>query len=163
MPFTRQQALDALSSWHPAPVFLEAYATRRLPEDLDLYVGPPEELFLAPETQAPYTRGRIVPILDDGSFGVVTFHDPEARALVQIGVEQPGKTRATFRTWQQYLASLMLRIGESVDDDDQIRRISDLVLFRHADELFELWRGSRGLSHAEYEQAGQAIVSGIRT
>ena len=52
-------------------------------------------------------------------------------------------------------------IGESVDDDDRIRRISGLVSFRYADQLFELWQASGGLSYAERDQACRAFVSGI--
>jgi hypothetical protein len=40
----------------------------RLPENLDVYFGAPEEFFLAPDTLPPYTRGRLVPVLDDGNF-----------------------------------------------------------------------------------------------
>ena len=52
MAFTREQAYDALASLDPASVFLEWYRVKRLHEDLDLYLGPPEEFFIAPDTQA---------------------------------------------------------------------------------------------------------------
>src|SRR5262245_11649442 len=104
MAFTRDQAYAALASLKPAPIFLESYRSRPLPENLDIYFGPPEEFFIAPETQDPCTGGRLVPILDDGNFGLVTFLDPDTKALVQIDVESPGEVRASFRHWQQYLA-----------------------------------------------------------
>src|SRR5262245_32575415 len=104
MAFTRKQASAAPASFNPAPVFLDSYRVNPLPENLDIYFGPPEEFFIAPDTQELYTHNRLVPILDDGNFGLVTFLDPDTRNLVQIDVESPAETRAVFRHWQQYLA-----------------------------------------------------------
>jgi hypothetical protein len=139
MAFTRDQSYRALSSLHPASVFLESYRTRPLPENLDIYFGPPEEFFIAPDTQEAYTRGRLIPILDDGNFGLVLFLDPDAGVLLQIDVESPDEVRATFRYWQQYLADLMVRVGEAEGSDDRIRRIADLVGFAHTGKLFEFF------------------------
>lgn len=73
MAFTRDEAYEALASLNPAPIFLESYRVRSLPENLDIYFGPPEEFFIASDTQDRYTGGRLVPILDDGNFRLVTF------------------------------------------------------------------------------------------
>lgn len=56
MAFTREQALGALASLKPAAVFLDSYTGKPLPENLDIYFGPPEEFFIAPDTQERYTR-----------------------------------------------------------------------------------------------------------
>jgi hypothetical protein len=136
MPFTREQACAALASLDPAAVFLDSYRVRSLTENLDIDFGPPEEFFIAPDTQALYTRGRFIPILDDGNSGIVTFLDPDTRTLIQIDVESPNEQRAHFNHWQQYLAELMVRVGESVDSDDRVRRVADLVGFDHTQELF---------------------------
>ena len=146
MACTREQAYAALASLNPAPVFLESYRSRSLPENLEIYFGPPEEFFIAPDTQALYTRNRLVPILDDGNFGLVTFLDPTTRELLQMDVESPHEPQATFRHWQQYLADLMVRVGESVDEDEHVRRIAGLVGFAHTDELFEYFARSEALS-----------------
>lgn len=129
MAFTREQAYAALASLNPAPVFLESYRVKPLPENLDIYFGPPEEFFIAPDTQELYTRNRLIPILDDGNFGQVTFLDPDTRELVQMYVESPEESRTVFRHWQDYLADLMARLGETVDDDDRFRRMAELVGF----------------------------------
>jgi hypothetical protein len=146
MAFSREQAYAALASLNPVPVFLDTYRLRPLPEDLDIYVGPPEEFFIAPETQEPYTRNRLVPILDDGNFGVVTFLDPASRNLVRIDVESPHDPYEPFQHWQQYLAHLMLRVGESIDSDDQVRRIAELIGFSHANKLFEYYERAQSMS-----------------
>jgi|SRR5579883_2771888 len=130
----RDRAFAALASLHPAPVFLDAYRLQQLPENLDIYVGCPEEFFLAPESLAAYDEGRLVPLLDDGNFGKVTFLDT-AGGLVQKLIEQPNEPVARFTNWQQYLARLMIDVAESTDDDERVRRIADLVGFRHFDEL----------------------------
>ena len=161
MPFTRAQALNALRTWNPAPVFLDAYAAKHLPENLDIYFGPPEEFFLAPDTQARYTRNRLIPVLDDGNFGLVIFHDPDKRILIELDIETSDEIRHTYYNWQQYLAGLMLRIGESVDYDDHVRRMAGLVAFKHTDELFELWRFIGNLPHADYERSCEAFVAGL--
>jgi hypothetical protein len=144
--FPREQAFDALASLKPAAVFLDSYRVKQLPEGLDIYFGPPEEFFIAPDTQEVYTRNRLVPILDDGNFGLVTFLDPDTRGLVQIDVESPNESQAIFQHWQQYLAALMIRIGESVDVDERVRRMANLVGFAHTEELFAYFSRTQGLN-----------------
>jgi hypothetical protein len=150
--FTREQPYAALASLNPAPVFLDSYRVRPLPKNLDIYFGPPEEFFIAPDTQELYTHNRLVPILDDGNFGLVTFLDPSTRELVQMDVESPDELRAIFRHWQQYLADLMVQVGESVDDDC-VRYIAELVGFTHTDELFEYFARTQALSGGKWWEA----------
>ncbi len=160
MAFTREEAYVVLCSLKPAPVFLQSYREKRLPEDLEIYFGPPEEFFLAPETQEMYTQNRLVPILDDGNFGTVTFLDPDTRELVQVIVEAPDEPPVVFRHWQQYLGDLMIRVGESEDDDDRVRRIAELVGFRHTDALFDHFARTESLTgDAQWEARRQFPLS----
>jgi hypothetical protein len=160
--FTREQAYDALVSLKPAQVFLDSYRVKPLPENLDIYFGPPEEFFIAPDTQELYTRNRLVPILDDGNFGLVTFLDADAGDLVQMDVEAPDESRATFRHWQQYLADLMLRIGESVEEDERVRRIAKLIGFAHTAELFAYFARTQALSGDAWWEARRRFPLEIR-
>jgi hypothetical protein len=153
MPVTRDQAYKALSSLNPARVFLDSYRVSPLPENLDIYFRPPDEFFDAPDQQELCTRGRLIPILDDGSFELITFLDPESKALVQIDIDTPGEVRATFSHWQQYLADLMMRIGESVDDDDRVRRKAELVGFAHTAKLFGYFDRARDFEGQAAEEA----------
>lgn len=130
MPFTREDAYRTLAALNPAPVFLQAYHTESLPEDLDLYFRPPEEFFLAPDSQARYTEGHWVPILDDGSFSTVTFCDPTTLTLRQMYVEVPGEVQATFPNWEAFLDDLMNWVLESEEDDERLRRIAELIEYR---------------------------------
>jgi hypothetical protein len=134
MAFTRADAYRTLAALRPARVFLQAYHTDRLPEMLELYFRPPEEFFLAPDSQARYTEGRWIPILDDGSFGLITFCDPETLALRQMHVESPGEVQVSFPNWNAYLADLMERVMESDDDPGRLRRIAELIGLRLPDE-----------------------------
>lgn len=146
MAFTRVQAYDALASLKPAQVFLDSYSVKPLPENLDIYFGPPEEFFIAPDTQELYTRNLLLPILDDGNFGLVTFLDPGTGNLVQLDVESPDDCRSTFQHWQQFLADLMIRIGESVDDDEKVCRMGRLIGFAHTDELYAYFSRAQALN-----------------
>ncbi len=145
----RDQARHSLELLNASPVFLQAYEGRRLPEDLDIYFGCPEEFFLAPETLPAYTEGRLIPILDDGNFGLITFYDPTSGCLVQKAIESPHEVRARFANWQQYLADLMIRIAESIDDDDRLRRMAHLIDFRQFDELLAFFDACRDHPPAE--------------
>ena len=145
MPFTREQAFAALTSLNPARVFLDSYRVKSLPEDLDIHFGPPEEFFISPSTQELYTRKRLIPILDDGNFGVVTFLEPDTRTLVQIDVESPNESRMVFRHWQQYLADLMIRICDSVDDDRRVELIAKLIGFEYTNEVFDYFARTASL------------------
>jgi hypothetical protein len=85
MPFTREQAFAGLASLNPAPVFLDSYRNRHLVENVEIYFGPPEEFFIAPETQALYTRDRLVPILDDENFSNSRQASPRRRDVGDLG------------------------------------------------------------------------------
>jgi hypothetical protein len=161
MPFTREQAYQTLAALKPAAVFLQSYGDQRLPENLDIYFGPPGEFFIAPETQEPYAKGRLVPILDDGNFGEVLFYDPDSRSLLQIDVEAPDEVRSVFTSWQQYLADLLIRIGESGVDDESLRRIANLVQFHPVEELFAFYERAQDLADEQYEAAKRQFLSGL--
>jgi hypothetical protein len=153
MACTRDQAYQALASLDPTPIFLESYRVRKLPENLEIHFGPPEEFFIAPDSQEIYTRARLIPILDDGNFGEVLFLDPVAGVLLIIDVESPHEIRTTFRHWQQYLAHLMIQVAESEESDSRIRRIADLVGFAHTRELFEYFDRMQNLSDDAWWEA----------
>ena len=89
-----------------------------------------------------------MPLLDDGNFGLVLFAGPKPGELVRISIEGPDEGRVWFRHWQQYLADLMIRIAEAIDDDKRIHRIADHVGFQHAAELFDYFRRVEGLTSA---------------
>lgn len=145
----RDEARHALGLLNPSPVFLQIYEGRRLPESLDIYFGCPEEFFLAPDTLPAYTEGRLIPILDDGNFDLITFYDPTSGGLVQKDIESPHEVRARFASWQQYLADLMIRIAESIDDDERLRRVARLIDFQHFDELLAFLDACRDHPPAE--------------
>ena len=159
---TRDEALAALLSLDPTPVFAESYRNKRLPESLEIYFGPPEEFFLAGDTQSPYTDGRLIPILDDGNFGIVTFLDPESRTLVQKAAESPFDEYARFHNWQQYLGALVINIAESIDDDEQLRVMSDLVGYRYFDETLNLLDGLENAPHEGYHRAKASFLTSLR-
>lgn len=135
---TREQALKTLKSLKPAPVFIQCYQKDDLPYDLDIYFSVPEEFFmLTADEQEVYTNGRLIPLLDDGNFDVVLYYDPEENGFVQMDVDE-GKVDARFANWQQYVASLLIRIAESIDDDADLKAISKTVGFKYFRELTSL-------------------------
>jgi hypothetical protein len=161
MTFTREQAYQALASLNPALIFLHSYQIKRLPDDLDLFFGPPEEFFTSPDSQELYTEGRLIPLLDDGQFLRVLLLDSDTRHLVQVSIESPEEIRTIFTSWSQYLADLMIRLGESIDDDEKLRRIAALVQFPHFDALVTFLDEVAPLSYADYESAKKQFVKTI--
>jgi hypothetical protein len=159
---TREQAQAALAALNPAPIFLDAYRSQRLPLNLDIYFGPPEEFFLAPDTGAAYTGGRLIPILDDGNFGIITFYDPDSGALVQKDIESPHDILATFENWQQYLADLMIRIVETIEDDEEVGVIADLIGFRHYTELMEFLEEQPEEPFDQYHERKREFIERLR-
>jgi hypothetical protein len=157
----RERAQAALASFHPAPIFLEAYRSQRLPLNLDIYFGPPEEFFLFPDTEAAYTGGRLIPILDDGNFGIVTFYDPDSGDLLQKDVESPREVRARLATWQQYLADLMIRIAETIEDDDEVRDIAELIGFRYYLELMAFLEERPEEPFEEYHERRRVFIGSL--
>ncbi len=165
--FTREEALAILTRWEPAEAFLDAYSRStadsilHLPEHLEIYVGVPEEFFIAPETQADYVESGCAPILDNGNFDVVTFSDPDARFMMQMSPEHPGEIWARFECWQQYLAHVVLRVLETEDDDQQVRRIADLVRFRHLESLLAHRDAGPRLSGPDFELAETRFIANL--
>jgi hypothetical protein len=161
MTFTRDQAYQALVSLKPASIFLDSYRIKRLPEDLDIFLGPPEEFFIAPDSQELYTEGRLIPLLDDGQFMRVLLLDPDTQNLIQVSIESPEEVRTIFTSWPQFLADLMIRLGESIDDDEKLRRIAACVQFPHFDALVTFLDEVAPLSYADYESAKKQFIAGI--
>ncbi|MDN3578640.1 hypothetical protein QWZ03_17875 [Chitinimonas viridis] len=162
MPYTREQAYLALATLNPAPVFLDAYRTRALPRNLDIYIGVPEEFFIAPDAQEAYTANVLIPILDDGNFGLVTFLNPESGELVQMYVEDDsGEPHAIHRGWQQYLACLLVRISESEDNDEALREIAGLVGFSEIDAFTAFMTQSGAMTGKAYELARERFIRSV--
>jgi hypothetical protein len=134
---TREESLAALESLGVANVFADSYRSKKLPHNLDIHFGPPEEFFLAPDTHDVYTNGRLIPLLDDGNFGIVTFLDPDTSNFVQVDVEEPEDSRTVLTSWQQYLADVFIGIAESGADDDELAVIAKLIGFQHMDRTLE--------------------------
>ncbi len=134
MKVTREQAKDCLKSIEVAPIFEQSYESKRLPKELDIFFGPPEEFFLAPDTQRSYSNAVLIPILDDGNFDRVLFYDPQTNSFVEKSIEEPDYA-CPLASWQQYLASLMIRIIEGIDaEDSELAEIADLIAFKHLDK-----------------------------
>ena len=139
---TRDESLAALESLGVANVFADSYRSKKLPHNLDIHFGPPEEFFLAPDTQDVYTDGRLIPLLDDGNFGIVTFLDPDANNFVQMDVEIPEDSRTVLTSWQQYLADVFISIAESDTDDDELAVIAQLIGFQHMNRTLQFMDSS---------------------
>lgn len=141
---TRDESLATIESLGVAPVFANSYRSKDLPFHLEIYFGPPEEFFLGPETQDIYTEGRLIPLLDDGNFGIVTFYDPTAHTFVQIDIEEPDGERTILRSWQQYLADLFIRIADSgVEDAAGLAQISNMIGFMHLERTLEFMESAK--------------------
>jgi len=159
---TRDEALAALLSLDPAPVFGESYRQKQLPENLDIHFGPPEEFFLASDTQSPYTDGGLIPILDDGNFGIVTFLEPKTRTIVQKDVESAFEEYPRFQNWQQYLGSLVINMAESIDDDERLERMADLVGFKYLEETLSLLDSLGNAPWEETQRAKAGFLAGLQ-
>lgn len=159
---TREQARQTIELLGVAPIFSECYTTKRLPHNLDIFFSPPEEFFLAADSQERYAKGKLIPLLDDGNFGIVTFYDPDRRVFVQKDVESPEETAAEFTNWQQYLADLMMRIGEAIDDDDELREIAALLQFKHFDvTLAFLDSEEDGISYEAFSERRRKFIASL--
>ncbi len=163
MATTREEALATLKALAAPAVILQSYTRKKLPEDLSVHLGPPGEFFLNPDTQEPYTEGRLIPLLDDGNFGLVLLWDPEARLFVQKDIEEPERVVRTFENWQQYLAWVLFEMLESTEDEEAIRRAAKLLEFRHTDGLLELWERSAQMSYEEQDEARDRFIDGLRS
>src|SRR5260221_7782553 len=157
MPVTRQQAMDTLKALNVAEIFLQSYSNNRLPKDLDLFFSPPEEFFLAPDTQQLYTEGRLIPLLDDGSFALVLFYDPEGKCFVRKYLEHPHQ-QTCYANWQQYLADLIITIAESIDNDCQLEEIAALLEFRYLPETLVFLDALSSPADLSYESKKAAFI-----
>ncbi len=140
---TREEALAALKSLQVADVFLQACQEKSLPYDLNFHFGAPEEFFLAPDSQDYYTKGRLIPLLDDGNFDAVTFLDPDSRHLIQMYVEAPEESPKVFTSWQQYQADLFIDLAEARiadGEEEQLAPIADVIGFQHMDKTVQFVR-----------------------
>lgn len=155
---TRSESLTTLESLGVASVFADSYRSKNLPLNLQIYFGPPEEFFIAPDTQNTYTDGRLIPLLDNGNFDSVLFYDPAARVFIQKYVESPDEPPIVFRSWQQYLADLVIGIVESGADDEELEQIAVLIGFQHLQRTLEFMDRA---DDADWLQQRSAFVASI--
>ena len=104
----------------------------------------------------------MIPILDDGNFGIVTFLDPETRTIVQKDVERPFEEYARFEKWQQYLGSLVINMAESIDDDERLRLMSDLIGYKYFEETLTLLDSLGNAPYEEYQRAKAGFLAILR-
>ncbi|PWU00772.1 MAG: hypothetical protein C5B53_03580 [Candidatus Melainabacteria bacterium] len=161
MPVTRQEALNTLEKLGVAPIFVQSYFDERLPKNLDLFFRPPEELFNAPDTQQPYTEGRLIPLLDNGNFAFVLFYDPEDEGLIRKYIEHP-EDEVRYSNWQQYLADLMIEIAENCDaDDSELIEIAALLEFRHLEVTLAFLNSQSKSTYEQYESNKDKFIATI--
>lgn len=163
MAVTREQALETLESLGVAAIFIHAYLDNELPDHMELYFRPPDEFFLAPDTQEEYTQGRLIPLLDNGSFNLVLFYDPESKTFVRKYVEDPDdpNTQTHYANWNQYLADLMIDIveGAEEDDDGELEKIAKRIEF---ERLYDVIAFVDSLSSVPYEEHDERRSGFIR-
>lgn len=150
MPVTREQSLDTLKTLGVAPMFVQSYNDKRLPRDLDIFFGPPEEFFIEPDTQQLYTHERLIPLLDDGNFALVLFYDPEKKVFIRKYLEHP-EEEIHYSNWQQYLADLMIEIAENSDaEDSELAEIADILEFKKLGEVLAFLDSAHEISWEQY-------------
>ncbi|MBX3231711.1 MAG: hypothetical protein KIT84_23205 [Labilithrix sp.] len=138
MPNDRSHSLRVLASLKPAQVFLDAYTTTRLPQDLSLFFRAPEYFW----SLTPPDDFTLVALLDDGGDEVVTFYDPATRAIVTKDLQDFENDFDRFASWNQFVGALMLRIAEGSVASANAPRIATLLGFPHLDRLLAFARSS---------------------
>ncbi len=159
---TRDRAYAVLASLKPAQVFLDSYNMKTLPLNLQFLFGPPEEFFMAsPEQLAHYdATERLVPLLDDGNFDSILYYDPDRHEFVLKYVEDEEPT-AVFKNWQQYLASLIRRLVETGDEDDNLRRTAEIIGFHDLDATLAHLASTAGLPSEEDAREWDRFVASL--
>ena len=97
-----------------------------------------------------------------GTLASVTFLDPKTRTIVQKDVESPFEEYARFQNWQQYLGSLVINMAESIDDDERLERMADLVGFKYLEETLSLLDSLGNAPHEETQRAKAGFLAGLQ-
>ena len=63
---------------------------------------------------------------------------------------------------QQYLGSLVINMAESIDDDERLRRMSDLVGYKYFEETLTLLNSLGDAPHEEYQRAKTDFLATLR-
>lgn len=157
---TKSEARTCLRQSGFPSIFDALYeSSSSVPFNLDIYCGCPEEFFITPAKQVPYTGGRLVPILDDGNFDSVTFVDPDTNAFVIKSIEEPNTERERFESLQQVVATILIRMGEADVDDDALRAAAGEMQFPKIDALIEFLNSAD--AHEDYHANRSAFLAKI--
>jgi hypothetical protein len=158
---TRDQAMETLLSLGVGAIFIQSYLDKDLPDGLEMYFRPPEEFFLAPDTQEPYTHGRLIPLLDNGSFSLVLFYDPDSKSFVRKYIEDPDDAgmQSHYKNWQQYLVDLMIDMVEAEEDDERLKKMAERIEFSRLDEVIDFVESMQAV---DYEEKNEQTLKFIR-
>ena len=77
-------------------------------------------------------------------------------------MESPFEEYARFQNWQQYLGSLVINMAESIDDDERLRLMSDLVGYKYFEEILTLLDSLGNAPYEEYQRAKADFLATLR-
>jgi hypothetical protein len=154
---TRAEVLGWIRRLGLADVFCRLYLREPVPYHLDVHFGCPEELFSPTGQQSTFTEGGLIPLLDDGNFGLILLFDPLSGQFIEKDIEGGGEVQTRYDNWQQYLAELMIRIADSGADDEKLRGIAEMVGFRYLAETLQFLDSCGNLPFDEYHRRKEAF------
>ena len=70
--------------------------------------------------------------------------------------------RTRFQNWQQYLGWLVINMAESIDDDQRLRVMSDLVGYKYFDETLAFLDDLGNIPSEQYHRAKDGFLEGLQ-
>lgn len=144
-----ENSLKVLAKVGASQIFLDIVrANDEPPPEFDGLFHSPCDYFTEDEA-VEYTRGRLIPVFDDGGPTTATFYDPEKSIFAEICMESSEET--WLANWQQVLAVMVNNKIESSDSLDP--QFVAATGFRYAERLKEFRTANAGASFDDWEKA----------
>ena len=154
-----KESLHAIRALGLAPVFEDLYFGRADRAALLFSMTYPGQLHdLILKDCEPLTSGGLVPLFSDEDFYDIYFYDPARHKFVVKFLEEPGRIKREFDTWQQLLAYRLLEVAETGPTDEELEGAAELMGFRHTAELLSLPRSMEGLSGSEIKRLEEEFI-----
>lgn len=154
--FTKERAIQYLKGSGYPDFFIEAFLGARFPENLDIWIGVPKELYLCSESeQAELIPEGYEPLWDDGNFDAIycaTNFDKTIRKVYVEGGER------VFRSYMEFAASIIECAWEA-EFDEFIPEWASFLSFPYFNEAVDfLDRKDDFISYGEHERQYYKLI-----
>jgi len=160
---TKQEALEYIVGLNLPEFVKNLYLQPQDISDISIFIGCPTEYFLlSTDQQRIYSKDLLIPIVDNGNFDSVVFHDPKANYFIELSAEDPFNPKGKFKNFNQVIFNVFCRVCESYESINEIKDLCvDLEILDSFKKWYDFVKELNKLSYSDYNLRKREIIESI--